>query len=112
MIVSFELTMPNRGSWNGRWTGEDKKYYAIKHINKKSEEGKKVVELLGDKEARSFYYRWEDGWGANVEMEIIDAGISRKRQKISAGFCGYNWMIDSILKYGKIYASHEIKETA
>ncbi len=111
MIVSFELTMPNRGSWNGRWTGEDNKYYAIKHITKNSVEGKKVIELLNSKESVSFYYRWDDGWGANVEMEIIDASQRRKRQKVSKGFCGYNWMIDSIMEHGKIITRTIKQET-
>lgn len=43
--------------------------------------------------------KWQR-WGANVRMEIIDAGERRRRQKVSAGFCGYNWMIDSIIKHG------------
>jgi hypothetical protein len=102
MIACFELTMPNIGSWNGRWTGEGKKYYVIQHVYKKQESGKRILELLDGKESVSFYHRWEDGWGANVRLELIDAGERRRRQKVSAGFCGYNWMIDSIIKHGKI----------
>ena len=26
MIVCFELSMPNVGSWNGKWSGEDRRY--------------------------------------------------------------------------------------
>lgn len=112
IFLSFELTMPNRGSWNGKWTGEDRKYFVIKKFKDKSPEAKKAKELLHDAVSnsfisRGFYYRWEDGWGANVQMEITNSKSASDRRKKSAGFCGYEWMIDSILKHGKIYASHE-----
>ena len=28
-MVAFELSMPNRGSWNNRWTGEDRRYVRV-----------------------------------------------------------------------------------
>jgi len=45
---------------------------------------------------------WRDGWGANVAVELIGSVEKKIREKKSAGFCGYEWMIDSILKHGKI----------
>ena len=109
MIVSFELTMPNVASWNGRWSGEGKKYFIIrKFTGKASKEviSKLFVGTITPLEARnSWYYRWEDGWGANVEAEIVDAYTANKRKKVSSGFCGYDWMVDSILKNGKIQTS-------
>lgn len=30
--VSYELTMPNRASWNGRWSGENEKYFIVKRF--------------------------------------------------------------------------------
>ncbi len=100
-IVSFELTMPNVGSWNGKWTGSDKKYFKVRKFTN-DEYKEKIEPLMNNKEYENFYYSFGDGWGANIRMEIINSEISRKRQKISAGFCGYEWMIDSIIKNGKI----------
>lgn len=99
--VSFELTMPNRASWNGRWSGEGRKFYVIKKLPVnalKQEHLKRLIENGRD----SWYYRWEDGWGANVEAQVIDSTEARKRKKVSDGFCGYDWMIDSILSKGII----------
>jgi hypothetical protein len=45
-----------------------------------------------------------DGWGANVRMEAINSLEARMRRKVSSGFCGYEWMIDSIIKNNKIIA--------
>lgn len=105
-IVSFELTMPNVASWNGRWSGEGKKYYVVKKFTEKFLKQDHLKTLV-DKGRDNFYYRWEDGWGANVSVEIIDATEARKRRKISSGFCGYEWMIDSIIAKGRI----EVRKT-
>jgi len=100
--VSFELTMPNVGSWNGKWTGEGQKYYIVKSVTDKYFKTNIEKLLDGDKLYNSWYYNFGDGWGASVRMELIDATIARHRRKISKGFCGYDWMVDSIIKRGKI----------
>lgn len=104
MIICFELTMPNVGSWNGRWTGESKKYYRFRNLTKKEAE-----KLLKGKERRSWHYSWDDGWGANVTAEHVYAAEKNKRQRKSAGFCGYEWMIDSILKADTILNTQQMK---
>ena len=109
-ILSFELTMPNRGSWNGQWSGQDKKYYVIKKVSDKYIASKDHFKELLKDGYDNFYYRWSDGWGANVRVEIIDSKEAAKRRKISKGFCGYDWMIDSILFYGKITTETERKK--
>lgn len=101
-IISFELTMPNVGSWNGKWTGEGEKYFIIKSVSNKFFKDNIEKLLDGEKLYNSWYYNFGDGWGANVRMEIIDATIARHRRKVSKGFCGYGWMVDSIIKRGKI----------
>jgi len=107
--VSFELTMPNVGSWNGKWTGADKKYFIVKKFSDKF--FKKNIELLFEgKKSRSWYYGWNDGWGANVQAEIIDTIEGRKRMKLSKGFAGYDWMVDSIVQCGEILTKTERKE--
>jgi hypothetical protein len=90
-ILSFELTMPNVGSWNGKWSGAAKKYFVIKSMDNKSAD-----KILDGNDHNAFYYSFGDGWGANVRVEHIDSKEAAKRRKISSGFCGYEWMIDSI----------------
>lgn len=101
--VSFQLTMPNVGSWNGKWSGAANKYYIIKSLT-----DKQTAKLLPDgKLSDSWHYSWSDGWGANVTAEIIDAKEARKRRKVSSGFCGYGWMVDNILWFGTPYGKKE-----
>jgi hypothetical protein len=108
MLVSFQLTMPNVASWNGKWSGADRKYYVISNISKSFIDKQEHFKTLRESGKDSWYYRWEDGWGANVSVEIVDNKEARKRRKISSGFCGYGWMITSIIQRGEIKASHEL----
>lgn len=96
-IISFQLTMPNIGSWNGKWTGADKKYYVIKRVADKT--ANKILE--GDT-SNNFHYSFGDGWSANVRVELIDSIEAKQRRKNSAGFYGYEWMVNSILIYQDI----------
>lgn len=90
-MIQFTLTMPSRGSWDGRWSGEEKLYAVIKRLTKKKED-----QLDGQR----FYHNWSDGWGANITCKKVDAKEAAKVRKKSSGFCGYNWMIDNIVWYG------------
>lgn len=102
MILSFELTMPNVGSWNGKWTGADKKYFIIQKISKPFFNKKEHFKELKENGFDNFYYRWDDGWGANVRVEIINGAEATKRRKQSKGFAGYDWMVKSIIDHGEI----------
>lgn len=102
MLVSFELTMPSRASWNGRWSGEDRKYYVVKTLSARFIKNNPHLQFLNTTGRDGFYYRWEDGWAANVDVERIDAVQAKHRRKVSSGFCGYEWMITSILHKGVI----------
>lgn len=101
--------MPNRGSWNGQWSGQDRKYYAIKKLSSKYLKSKDHFNDLIEKGNDSWHYSWSDGWGANVKAEVINSAEAAKRRKQSSGFCGYEWMIDSILYYGSIMNDAERK---
>ena len=90
MRIEFKLSMPSNNSWNGKWSGEDKNYTAVRTIPKS-----RVKEL---KISESWRYDFGDGWAACVVARIMDKG---ERQK-SDGFCGYEWMIDEIIRHGKI----------
>ena len=107
--LSFELTMPNVGSWNGKWTGSGKKYFVVKSVADRYF-GSTVLPLLDGHASRSWYYDFGDGWGANVKMEAVTSAEARARRKVSAGFCGYEWMVDSILAFGDILSSTERKQ--
>ena len=99
MILCFELSMPNVGSWNGRWSGE-KNYYA-KVINfgrtKKAIEKAKAILKEG-------YYRYNfgDGWSAGINVKEVDAKEASKIRRKTKGFCGYDWMVQSIKDNNKI----------
>ena len=97
MILEFKLDMPNRGSWNGRWSGEEDYYAIIKTFRSKSDIAD-VEKLIGE----SFGYDFGDGWFASVDVREVDSKEAQKLRRKSKGFCNYNWMVDSILKYNEI----------
>jgi hypothetical protein len=66
--------------------------------------------ILAGKERNSWYYNFGDGWGASVSVVKVLAGEKNKRERISKGFSGYDWMIDEILKYGRILERQERQE--
>lgn len=95
-LVAFTLGMPGKASWDGRWSGEGNLYVVVRRI-KAIPDG-----LLG-----CHSYAWSDGWCASVATRIVDGKEAAKLRKRSAGFCGYDWMVDSLLRDGRILASHE-----
>ena len=101
MILTFELTMPNIGSWNGKWSGADNRYLMFKTFSKK--EGER---LMKNDKIRNFYHYFGDGWGANITMKPITSLEKRKIEKVNKGFMGYEWMVEwmveSIIKNDKI----------
>lgn len=93
--VVFTLSMPNNNSWNG----SECSYNIVKKFGRTKKERAKVDGLL---EKGSFYYNFGDGWGASIAVEEVDAAGARKARKQSQGFCGYDWMVTSILRHGDI----------
>ena len=91
-MIVFILTMPNKGSWNGKWSQERELFARIK-------DEREVPKEYWNK---SFYYRWDDGWTACVTAERMTAYEAHKIERISKGFCGYDWMIKSIISQGNI----------
>jgi len=92
--VEFVLSMPNNNAWNGKWTGESNHYAIKKNITNKT-----VKELFKDKAERSWHYNFGDGWTACVAARIVKPGEKLKK---SNGFCGYSWMVDSIMLHDEI----------
>jgi hypothetical protein len=92
--VEFRLSMPNRGSWNGRWSGEGREYLIYKTLSEKT-----LIRLGIEMSAagKSWHHCWNDGWTARIRARIM---ASNERKRKSAGFCGYDWMVENILAYG------------
>lgn len=97
--ICFTLTMPNRGSWNGKWSGENNFYAIVKKFNQNKKTEEKINKIL---EKKNYYYHWNDGWGANVEVKEVTGRESTQIKKKSKGFWGYDWMVDSIINHGVI----------
>ena len=93
-MIIFTLSMPTRGSWNDRWSGESKIYARVRSNNT----------VPKDVVGQDFYYNWNDGWCACVSVTKVDSKEAAKIRNKSAGFCGYDWMIRSIIKNGEIIA--------
>lgn len=87
--------MPNVGSWNSEWTGENNLYIKFRRLTNKQIEESKVEENF-------YHYNFGDGWSANVEVFVVDSKERQKLDRKSKGFAGYDWMIDSIIEHGKI----------
>lgn len=102
MLISFELTMPSNSSWNGKWTGDGKKFYVVENISERWIKAQDYFKELLENGKDDFSYSFGDGWVANIEVEIVDKEEAKKRKKLSKGFAGYEWMIRSIKTYGEI----------
>ena len=89
--------MPNVGSWDGKWTGADKKYYRIHECTEKG-----AAAVLKGEFSPSFYHNFGDGWTACVTVEPVTDEEAAKRKEISAGFSSYDWMINEIVVNGEI----------
>lgn len=92
----FILTMPNCGSWNGKWTGEGNNYTRTRKIINRNKP------IYPELKEGNHYYNFGDGWGANVEVKFITKSEAKMADKTTKGFSGYEWMIDSIIKNNKI----------
>jgi hypothetical protein len=56
-----------------------------------------------------YSYDFGDGWRASIEVKAVEGPELRSIRKRSKGFCGYDWMVDSILDNGSIYGPTQPK---
>lgn len=107
MTLAFILPMPGCPSWNGRWSGEGQ-LYAVTCSFTSLKARAKAQQIL----TKGYYsYGWSDGWRAGIEVKEVSSAEVRQLRKRSAGFLSYDWMVDSILRHGAIYADHEVPKT-
>lgn len=99
-MIAFELSMPGRGSWDGRWGGDGCCY--VRTVPSR----RVPAEVVG----HDFYYRWDDGWCACVSVRKVSPAEARSLKKRSQGFHGYDWMIDSIIAHGDIRIVREAEK--
>jgi len=99
VILCFELSMPNIGSWNGKWTGEGRPYVIVKNFGRSKKATKKAQKIL---EKGYFHYNFGDGWAAGVSVRDVDSKEAQRLRRKSCGFSGYDWMVQSIQDHGEI----------
>lgn len=92
----FILTMPNVGSWNGKWTGEGNLYCRTSSYSKDSEYLNNILK------EDYHYYDFGDGWTAGVKIKEITREERIKYDKKTKGFYDYEWMISEIEQLGRI----------
>lgn len=105
MMLAFTLSMPNRASWNGRWSGEDDVYAIIKTFrgNKQLAVAEKILDT------GYYHYSFGDGWAAGISVKEVDSAEASKLRRRSKGFCGYDWMVDTIIRFGEPLNSQQVE---
>ena len=103
MNLVFTLSMPNKSSWNGKWSGAGNYYAVVRSVGS----AKKAVEKYEPIVGKAFYYHFGDGWGASVSVRMAEKGEVRKIRAKSRGFWGYDWMVDEIMQHGRILKLEE-----
>ena len=101
MILLFTLSMPGRNSWDGQWSGEDRYHAITRNFNgtfgyTNLDSGRHISEK------GYYHYSFGDGWAAGVSVKEVTSREAEAARKKSSGFCGYDWMVDSIIQHDKI----------
>lgn len=58
---------------------------------------------------RSFGYHWNDGWSASIDVQEVTPAEAKVLRKNTVGFSGYDWMVSSIVDYGSIMDTDQLK---
>ena len=99
MLLAFELSMPRNNSWNGKWSGECKPYVKIVNLGRTKKAEAKGNDIISNS---PYYHDFGDGWAAMVSVREVDQAEAATFRRKSAGFCGFDWMVDNILEHRKI----------
>lgn len=92
------LSMPGANSWNNRWSGADRPYVSLFRAPERNKQ------FLAERLSLIGYYNYDfgDGWRAGVTVKEVTELEYKQLKKTTAGFSGYDWMVDSIIKYKRI----------
>ena len=90
-MILFILSMPVVVSWDGKWSGDDKRYYMTRVLDYPYEEN-----LIGKK----FRHKFADGSVAEVSCISVHVDIGEYLMTLSDGFYAYEWMITNIIQNG------------
>ena len=93
--------MPNVASWDGKWGGQDRLYVKVHNFGRSKERTARAQEIL---DTGYFHYNFGDGWSAGVTVKEVDSQEAARLRRKSDGFCGYDWMVTSIISDMKIAA--------
>ena len=89
--------MPGNNAWDGKWSGDGKLFAIVRTLRNQTAEKVLTTPVYG--------YAFGDGWFASVNVAAVDGTEAARIKKQSQGFCGYDWMVDSIVQHGRIIAS-------
>lgn len=98
MLLVFRLSMPGNNAWDGKWSGSSKLYARVISFQGKKRIAK-AEQILAE---GPFSYNFGDGWRASISVDEVGKSEAQKYRRRSDGFCGYDWMIDSIVRDLKI----------
>jgi hypothetical protein len=102
--ILFTLSMPGNNSWDRKWSGAGRNYVRVRKVTEA-----RAASLLDAKGDGYWSYIFGDGWCAGVSACTMRPG---ERAPKSDGFCGYDWMIDSVLRDGAVYGPTRPKPEA
>ncbi|MHB8281271.1 MAG: hypothetical protein ACYDDE_00535 [bacterium] len=95
----FQLkTSANTGNNSGKWSGYSKKHGKI--IKLSESDFKKFKNTVQNKYFWS--HRFSDGWLISFSLNIIDSYKANKIKKTLDGVCGYENIVNEIIKTGEI----------
>ncbi len=106
--IAFTLSMPGVNSWDGKWSGDGDCYVIVKRFCGK----KAAANAASILRCSRYSYSFGDGWCAAVAVADVDAKHARKLRARSRGFCGYDWMVESIMRHGVIQVEKTCKSYA
>jgi len=105
--LAFKLSMPGKGSWNGKWSAEGELFCIIEKI---TENRWRANKDFYEKLIKSYHsYDFGDGWVAAINVALVSEKEARRLKKESKGFYGYSWMVKSLLEKGKIVLKRELE---
>jgi len=97
--------MPSNNAWNGKWSGDHEYYAIVRSFGKRNSILAQEILKKG-----YFSYAFGDGWVAAISVHAVTLAQAAAARKKSRGFCGYDWMVDSIISDLTIIAPSERKK--